>query len=128
MGPGPASGMDVVDIFQRLGVGAALGLLIGLQREHAGTNLAGIRTFPLVTISGGSCALFAMSYGGWLIGAGLVALVAVMMVGNLRPKEGEARDGAGITTEVAALVMFVLGAYLIQGALEIAVVIAGALA
>jgi uncharacterized membrane protein (DUF4010 family) len=120
--------MDAVDIFQRLGVGAALGLLIGLQREHAGTNLAGIRTFPLVTIFGGLCALLAMSYGGWLVGAGLLTLMGVLVAGNLLQKEVQTRDGAGITTEVAALVMFALGAYLIQGVLAVAVVIAGALA
>jgi uncharacterized membrane protein (DUF4010 family) len=119
--------MDVLDIFQRLGLGAALGLLVGLQREHAGTMLAGIRSFPLVTIFGGVCALLAMSYGGWLVGAGLLAVAAMLVVGNLRQR-AEARDGAGITTEVAALLMYALGAYLIQGVMEVAVVVAGVLA
>lgn len=119
--------MDVIDIFQRLGLGAALGLLVGLQREHAGTNLAGIRTFPLVTLFGGVCALLGMSYGGWLVGAGLLAVGAVLVAGNFMQAK-ESRDGSGITTEVAALLMYALGAYLIQGALEVAVVLAGALA
>lgn len=127
--------MDVADIFQRLGLAAALGLLVGLQREHAGTSLAGIRTFPLVTLLGGLCALLGMSYGGWLVGAGLLAIGAVLVTGNLmqhRDTHGhttnESHDGTGITTEVAALVMFALGAYLIQGVMEVAVVVAGALA
>lgn len=123
--------MDVADIFQRLGLAAALGLLVGLQREHAGTSLAGIRTFPLVTLLGGLCALLGMSYGGWLVGAGLLAIGAVLVTGNLMhrgDKQGESRDGVGITTEVAALVMYALGAYLIQGVMEVAVVVAGALA
>lgn len=123
--------MDVVEIFQRLGLAAALGLLVGLQREHARTNLAGIRTFPLVTLLGGLCALLGMTYGGWLIAAGLLAMVAVLVTGNLmqrQEKKGEPHDGAGITTEVAALMMFVVGAYLIQGAMEVAVVVTGALA
>lgn len=119
--------MDVLDIFQRLGLGAALGLLVGLQREHAGTNLAGIRSFPLVTIFGGLCGLLGLTYGGWLIGAGMLAVGAVLVVGNLRQR-GEGGDGSGITTEIAVLMMFVLGAYLIQGVMEVAVVIAGALA
>ena len=119
--------MDVADIFQRLGLAAALGLLVGLQREHAGTNLAGIRSFPLVTIFGGLCALLGLSYGGWLVGAGLFAVGAVLVVGNLKQR-GEVRDGAGITTELAALIMYVLGAYLIQGVIEVAVVVAGTLA
>jgi uncharacterized membrane protein (DUF4010 family) len=119
--------MDVADIFQRLSLAAALGLLVGLQREHAGTNLAGIRSFPLVTIFGGLCALLGLSYGGWLVGAGLFAVGAVLVVGNLKQR-GEVRDGAGITTELAALIMYVLGAYLIQGVIEVAVVVAGTLA
>ena len=119
--------MDVADIFQRLGLAAALGLLVGLQREHAGTNLAGIRSFPLVTIFGGLCALLGLSYGGWLVGAGLFAVGAVLVVGNLKQR-GEVHDGAGITTELAALIMYVLGAYLIQGVIEVAVVVAGTLA
>lgn len=119
--------MDVMDIFQRLGLAAALGLLVGLQREHAGTNLAGIRTFPLVTLLGGLCALLGITYGGWLVGAGLLVVGMVLLVGNLMQR-GEARDGAGITTEVAALVMYALGAYLIQGVMVVAVVVAGALA
>lgn len=119
--------MDVFDIFQRLGLAAALGLLVGLQREHAGTSLAGIRTFPLVTLLGGLCALLGMSYGGWLVGAGLLTVGAVLVTGNLLQR-GEKRDGSGITTEVAALVMYALGAYLIQGVMEVAVVIAGGLA
>ena len=119
--------MDVFDIFQRLGLAAALGLLVGLQREHAGTSLAGIRTFPLVTLLGGLCALLGMSYGGYLVGAGLLTVGAVLVTGNLLQR-GEKRDGTGITTEVAALVMYALGAYLIQGVMEVAVVIAGGLA
>ena len=119
--------MDAADIFQRLGLAAALGLLVGLQREHAGTSLAGIRTFPLVTLLGGLCALLGMSYGGWLVGAGLLTVGAVLVTGNL-VQRGEKRDGSGITTEVAALLMYALGAYLIQGVMEVAVVLAGGLA
>lgn len=119
--------MEAADIFQRLGLATALGLLIGLQREHAGTNLAGIRSFPLVTIFGGLCALLGVTYGGWLVGAGLFAVGAVLVVGNFKQRP-EVRDGAGITTEIAALIMYALGAYLMQGVIEVAVVIAGALA
>jgi uncharacterized membrane protein (DUF4010 family) len=119
--------MDVMETFQRLGLAAALGLLVGLQREHAGTNLAGIRSFPLIAIFGGLCALLGTLHGGWLIGAGLVAVVAVLVVGNLRQHDGP-RDGAGITTEIAALLMYTVGAYLMHGEMTVAVVVTGALA
>lgn len=121
--------MDVPDIFQRLGLAAALGLLVGLQREHAGTNLAGIRTFTLFTLFGALCALLANTFGGWMVPAGLLAVCALLVTGNLVQRgERSERDGAGITTEIAALVMFLLGAYLMHGQIVVAVVVAGTLA
>jgi uncharacterized membrane protein (DUF4010 family) len=120
--------MDVIEIFQRLGTAAALGLLVGLQREHAGTHLAGIRTFPLVTILGGVCALMAGTPTGAVVAAGFLGVVALLVVGNLRQQVDGPRDGAGITTEVAVLLMFALGAYLMHGELVVGVVVAGVLA
>lgn len=124
--------MDVADLFQRLGLSAALGLLVGLQREHAGTNLAGIRTFTLFTLFGALCALLATTMGGWMVPAGLLAVCALLVTGNLVQhagrKERSEHDGAGITTEIAALVMFLLGAYLMHGHIVVAVVVAGTLA
>lgn len=127
--------MDALDTFQRLGLAAALGLLVGLQREHAGTSLAGIRTFPLFTIMGTLCGLLAASFGSWLVAAGLLAVCALLVTGNLvqraevRGENSEKnREGSGITTEIAALVMFLLGAYLVHGQSVVAVVVAGALA
>ncbi|HEX3133419.1 MAG TPA: MgtC/SapB family protein [Planctomycetota bacterium] len=117
----------MLDTFQRLGLAAALGLLVGLQREHAGTNLAGIRTFPLFTIFGTLCALLTGTSGPWLVTAGLLAVCALLVIGNI-VQRGNGRDGGGITTEIAALVMYALGAYLVQGEAVVAVVVAGALA
>jgi uncharacterized membrane protein (DUF4010 family) len=119
--------MDALATFQHLGLAAALGLLVGLQREHAGTTLAGIRTFPLFTVFGTFCALLAGTFGAWLVAAGLLAVCALLVTGNL-VQRGERRDGSGITTEIAALVMFLLGAYLVVGEAVVAVVVAGALA
>jgi uncharacterized membrane protein (DUF4010 family) len=118
--------MDVADLFQRLGLSAALGLLVGLQREHAGTGLAGIRTFALFTLFGSLCAILATPFGGWMVPIGLLAVCALLVTGNVIQRTE--RDGSGITTEVAALVMFLVGAYLIHGQLVVAVVVAGALA
>lgn len=118
--------MDSRDIFQRLGLGAALGLLVGLQREYTGTSLAGIRTFPMVTLLGGFCALLSITHGGWIIAVGLLCVGVALLAGKFLQRS-EQQD-AGIATEIAVLLMFVLGAYLIQGITEVAVVAAGALA
>jgi uncharacterized membrane protein (DUF4010 family) len=118
--------MDSLEIFQRLGLGAALGLLVGLQREYTGTSLAGIRTFPMVTLLGGFCALLSITHGGWIMAVGLLCVGIALLAGKFLQR-AEAQD-SGIATEIAVLLMFVLGAYLMQGITEVAVVAAGALA
>ena len=49
--------------FQQLGIALLMGLLVGLQREHAASPLAGLRTFPLITILGSVCALIDQKMG-----------------------------------------------------------------
>jgi uncharacterized membrane protein (DUF4010 family) len=117
--------MDPLDALRLLATAAALGLLVGLQREHAGTGLAGIRTFPLITVFGTLCALLAPGFGAWMVAAGLLAVGAMLVAGNLRRAP---EDGGGTTTEMAALLMYALGAYLAVGRPVVAVVVAGALA
>src|SRR5262245_6571773 len=113
--------------FLQLGISLGLGLLVGLQRERAASRLAGMRTFPLVTLLGTLCAMLAQSFGGWVLAAGLVSLAALIVVGNLlEMREGPADPG--LTTEVALLLMFSVGAYLIMGTREVAIAIGGGVA
>jgi len=42
--------------FLQIGVALALGLLVGMQRERTGSVVAGVRTFPLITMFGTVCA------------------------------------------------------------------------
>ena len=114
--------MDLASNFQLLGIALGLGLLVGLQRERAASRLAGMRTFPLVTLLGALCSMLAQSFGGWILAAGFVALAALIVLGNLL----EMREGAadpGLTTEVALLLMFGVGAYLMVGIKEVAIAI-----
>jgi uncharacterized membrane protein (DUF4010 family) len=119
--------MDLSLIFQHLGIGAGLGLLVGLQRERVASRLAGVRTFPLVTIFGSICGLLSQSQGGWVIAAGLVALAAIILMG----KAAEFREGPvdpGLTTETALLLMYAVGAYLTIGYMEVAIAVGGGVA
>ena len=121
------SGLDP-DTYIRAGVALALGLLIGLQRERAREDPAGIRTFALVAISGFLVGLLKTDFGGWLIAAGVLFLAAILVTGNLRILKQKEKDaGAGITTEVAVLLVFCLGVFLAdsQNELSLAVVIGG---
>jgi uncharacterized membrane protein (DUF4010 family) len=118
--------MDL-QVWQQLGIALGLGLLVGLQREWAEPSAAGIRTFALITVLGTVCALLAERFGGWVLGGGIIALGATMVVANLRRDPSE-NAHPGPTTEVAALLMFSVGALLQDGMLVEAVAIGGVVA
>jgi len=120
--------LSTSEIFLRLGIALALGLLVGLERERSEAPLAGFRTVPLVTLLGSLAALLAPAFGAWVPAAGLLALALTVGVGNLlRLKDGEPSH-PGITTEVALLVMYLVGVGLMAGLLEPCVVLAGTVA
>jgi len=92
----------------RLVVALGIGLLLGAERERRkgegpARGAAGIRTFALVALAGG----IAMAVGGGLVLAvalGFIALavLAAYILGD--------RTDPGLTTEVAVVVAFLLGA------------------
>ncbi|MEW5979536.1 MAG: MgtC/SapB family protein [Acidobacteriota bacterium] len=118
---------DLFLIFEKMGIALGLGLLVGLQRESADSRLAGVRTFPLVTVLGTVCALLAETFGGWVVGLGLAGLAALTIMANLIEVH-EGRADAGMTTEVAVLLMFAVGAYIVPGRTEVAIAVGGGVA
>lgn len=113
--------------FVQLGISMLLGLLVGLQRQRTEASVGGIRTFPLIAAFGTLCGLLAIEHGGWVIAAGLIALAALLVVSNFMLAKGGDID-AGQTTEVAALLLYGIGAYVVFGALAVAVALGGAIA
>jgi uncharacterized membrane protein (DUF4010 family) len=116
--------MELGFLFQQLGIALGLGLLVGLQRESVASRLAGLRTFPLVTLFGSICALLATIFGGWIIAAGFIALAGLIFVGKFSEAQAGTPD-PGLTTEVAVLLMFGVGAYLIIGHRSVAIAVGG---
>jgi uncharacterized membrane protein (DUF4010 family) len=116
--------MDISSLFQQLGIALGLGLLVGLQRESAASPLAGVRTFPLVTVLGTVCGLLSQAFGGWILAAGIIALAAIIFVGKIIEMSKGHLD-PGVTTEVALLLMFAVGAYLVVGDRAAAIAIGG---
>ena len=111
-----------------LALALALGLLVGLQREWAVDEVAGIRTFALITLLGAVSGLLAVDFGGWVVGAGALGVIAFIVVANsVRLRRDDQLD-TGITTEVAALLMFAVGALLAAEYTLLSVVLAGAVA
>ncbi len=119
--------MELTATFQLLGIALGLGLLVGLQRESVASRLAGVRTFPLITILGTICALLAGSFGGWIIALGLVALAGLIFTGKMIEIKDHEPD-PGLTTEIAMLLMFGIGAYLVIGYKEVAIALGGGVA
>ncbi len=100
-------------VFLQLGLSLLLGLLIGLQREHAAAGLAGMRTFPLITLLGTVLALVAQRgpWGGWLLGAGLISVMALAVVSHWL-RLGDRNGERGLTTDAALLAAYAVGALL----------------
>ena len=114
-------------VLQQLAVAFGLGLLLGLQRERSESSIGGIRTFPLIAVFGTVCAQLGQIFGGWIVAAGLLALVAIVIYSNYAKLKAGAID-PGMTTEVAALLLYALGAYMVVGNMVLALVVGGAMA
>ena len=106
----------------------ALGLLVGMQREWAVDEVAGVRTFALITLAGAVTGRLSVEMGSWIVAAGLLAVTALVVTGNLGRMRNESHSDHGVTTEVAALIMFGVGALLEYGATSASIVVAGSVA
>ncbi len=115
------------ELFTQLGLALLLGLLVGLQRQRTEASVAGIRTFPLIALFGVLCAHLGLRFGEWVVAAGLIAVAAFFVIGNLaRLKAGDIDPGQ--TTEVAGILLFGVGAFLVVGDKAVAVAVGGATA
>jgi len=119
---------DPAQLVQQLLLALFLGLLVGLQRERSERSLAGLRTFPLITVLGTLSSLLAMRFGGWIVAASLLGVVAVIAIGNMGLRQAGKSTGQGTTTEIAILVMFAVGAFLPIGPWVIAVAVGAGVA
>jgi uncharacterized membrane protein (DUF4010 family) len=113
-------------VAQQLAISVGLGLLVGFQREWTAPHVAGLRTFALITVFGTFAGLFIDALGVWIVAAGLVAVAAIVIVGGLTKFADT--DERGITTQVAALVMYVVGVAVAVDRTVLAVIVAGGLA
>jgi uncharacterized membrane protein (DUF4010 family) len=116
-----------ISTVESLALALGLGLLVGLQREWSAHHLTGIRTFALITILGTLLGLLSHSLGVWLPVAGLCGVAALLIVGTVLAFVGQ-HEEPGLTTEIAALVMYAVGVALALGQTELGLIIGGGVA
>ncbi len=105
-----------------LGIGALIGLERGWKQREAdeGERIAGVRTFALIGLLGGVSALLAQQLGPLVLSVifvGLAGVWAAVYVSNLRTGTHD----VGITSLIAGLLTFVLGALTAHGQVATAV-------
>jgi uncharacterized membrane protein (DUF4010 family) len=102
--------MDQIDLALRFGSALGLGVLLGLERERskaAEHSFAGVRTIGLIALAGALAAYFDDLLGQPSLALLLFAAVALLVVVSYAVTA--ARGELGITTEVTALLAFLLG-------------------
>lgn len=116
------------ELVQQFALSVGLGLLVGFQREWTDSRVAGIRTFALLTLMGTLCGILTGSAGPWLVPVGLIVVASFLGLGALTQHDWENAEGLGLTTVVAACVMFLVGAGLVFLPVEVPILLAGAVA
>ncbi|MBN2459375.1 MgtC/SapB family protein [Candidatus Woesearchaeota archaeon] len=114
-----------LNFFVNFMVAIALGILVGLEREfHAAKgkkeSFAGIRTFTIVSIFGALVGYLGINYSYWIIVAGLICFSIFAIVFYVIDCQVSKRYGA--TTEIASIVVFVIGILCSAGQLRLAII------
>lgn len=113
--------METADLALRYGIALLTGVLIGAEREFARLkeevkSFAGVRTFPLIALLGCSAAHLVEFAGEWTFGVLAVLLGLLIAISYAF----DAREGrVGLTSEAAAIVVFVCGALCYWDQLEL---------
>jgi uncharacterized membrane protein (DUF4010 family) len=113
-----------LEILQNFGIAILIGAFMGVERERRGddTTFGGFRTFILLATLGALLAwLSVISSSVWPMLVGLAAVSAIVVASYATTVS---EQGVGITTESAALVVYVLGAGTVYGHPEVTVPIA----
>ena len=104
-----------------------LGALVGIEREKRKAeeqepgHIAGLRTFTLLALLGAAAGFLSKNLSSpWILAAALLIVGAFIVAGyfvTARSSDG----GKGLTTETAAIVVFLLGAMVMFGERELAI-------
>lgn len=122
--------MDQFELLSRLAVALAIGLLAGLERgwqsrdDEPGKRVAGVRTFAISGLLGGIAAAVAIKTDAVVLGLMFLGFAAALT--TFYWLDATATKNLSVTSLIAGLLTFALGAYAVLGELPVAV--AGAVA
>lgn len=114
--------METFELFERLAVALAIGLLIGLERgwkyrgEAEGERAAGLRTHALSALLGGVWAALSIGSGeGGILALGVAFAVFSGGMALFIFRETQVEGTRDATNLVAAMLAFMLGAFAVRG-------------
>lgn len=129
--------MDIQDLMSHFAVALGIGLLIGIERgwrtraDVPGSRTAGIRTFTIIGLLGGTIGVLAQAAGtplsitgGLVLGIGFAAFATAFTW--MCRDENLADKSYSATTAIAGMLTFALSAYAVLGDMRVAA--AGAVA
>lgn len=119
--------MVEIELLKVFLISLALGALIGLEREYSQAQgnyrgFAGIRTFPLIAISGSIITYLGKMTSLWFLMVGSLACFSLIVAAYINSTKKAKYPG--ITTAVAALIAFLTGVLVVYEQVILAVLIA----
>jgi uncharacterized membrane protein (DUF4010 family) len=119
------------DLLINFAIATVLGALLGTEREHhfltkERSTFAGIRTFSIVCLAGAVCGYMATPLGPWIVIVGLLVVAALAVTSIIASVMADKHD-LGVTTELAFMFTFLVGAAVTQGSRQIGIVLGIAL-
>jgi len=117
------------DLLLRFAIALALGIFLGLERERRKdpeTGFAGVRTFALIALSGAFSAWLGTSLSApWLVPLAFGSVASLVLASYVVTA---LKGNVGVTTEVTALLAFLLGVACLHGEMRVASAVAVAVA
>ncbi|MGB5397928.1 MAG: MgtC/SapB family protein, partial [Gammaproteobacteria bacterium] len=114
---------ELIVLFSQFGLAVFIGVLIGIEREmrEGGSRTMGIRDFIFFSVIGALSAYLAQRFDAiWIIALSFVGLLAIVLSGYWADR----KHGPGITTELAAFIVFFLGVLIMFDAQVLAIALA----
>lgn len=120
---------EVLGLLKALAISAGLGLLVGLERERskaapdADEVFLGVRTLPLVALWGVLATWLSERFSPWILGTSILGLLLLLGANYYLAFQSRKRE-PGLTTVMATVVTFLLGALVYLGFPFVASVVA----